>query len=193
MVLQSARAVNGLPHQADRCVHRSCSFGFLHTPCTPLHAPLRSIVATVPGVTDPALGAAPPSALHCCWMVNTWAVVTATVLLPWARAWQRERRARRLFAWQQLQEAAGEDGPAAGPADAPAAAGDAAAAAGSEDATAESPYPTPELAIDWGASTRDAWLLAVDCRPAWAWVLDAHLLSCAAWAALLLYATARGF
>lgn len=147
-----------------------------------------SIVAAFPGAAVPAPDA-PRSVLHCCWMVNTWAVVTGTVLLPWVWAWRRERLARRRFAWWRLLEAVGEvDQPpheevadqVAGP---------------MEEAEAEPSdnMQPPALGPAMAREAWEPWRLADDCRPAWAWALDFYLLSCAAWAALLLYATARGF
>ena len=151
----------------------------------------RSIVAAVPGLPGWLALRPSPSVLHCCWMVNTWAVVTITVLLPWVRVWQRERHARRRFAWQQLLEAAGESGAAARvalPQAAPDAGGESAAREGRSGAS----IPRSALRLAMARDAMEAWGLADDCRPTWAWILDAYLLSCAAWAALLLYATARG-
>jgi hypothetical protein len=150
-------------------------------PC--LHLRTCSVVVALPGVADPALHTS-PSALHCCWVVHTWTLVTATVLLPWVRVWQRERHARRRFAWQRLAESAGEARAVAQ-----------AAPSNLEGAHQQPPLldPPPAPGPAMARVAIDPWQLADDCRPAWAWVLDAYLLSCAAWAALLLYATARGF
>lgn len=155
-------------------VHACVPLKGSHSTPTPPSLPC-SVVAAVPGWL--ALGTS-PSVLHCCWMVNTWAVVTATVLLPWLRVWQRERHARRRFAWQQLLEAAGESGAAAQ------------AAGAAHEARTSIPHSALGLAM--ARDALEAWGLADDCRPTWAWILDAYLLSCAAWAVLLLCATARG-